>query len=85
MTGRSKPTPESPEEQLKQLTPEFQYQFVGKLYGELGVRGVRPKGEIEAISAATITSNAVTDAVRIAVDRLHKEFGSKPIVPQEGR
>lgn len=48
--------------------PEFYKQYNGKTFG-IGVAKQNPKGnEIQAMSGATITSKAVTDAVNLALE-----------------
>jgi electron transport complex protein RnfG len=76
-SGREKPAPESAEARREADTPWFQYEFVGKRYDQLTITRTREDSDkaILAISASTITSTAVVDAVRAAVDKLYDELG----------
>lgn len=55
---------EAEKESAAALLPPFQAQFAGKDLGGLAVVKQKNPGKIEAISGATITSEAVTRAVR---------------------
>ncbi len=63
-------------EQLRrENTPWFQYQFIGKRYDDLVlVRGETDKN-IQGITGATISSRAVVQAVRKAIEDLDKAVG----------
>ncbi|MFA7576689.1 MAG: FMN-binding protein [Candidatus Muiribacteriota bacterium] len=50
----------------------FMKQFVGLSGDELELRGKTPQGKIESITAATITSDAVTTGVRQGVESFRK-------------
>ena len=60
-------------------TPEFRDQYAGKKVDSEGFvvtkTDASAENEIDAISGATITSNAVTDAVNLAVEYYYKVLG----------
>lgn len=58
-------------------TPEFKNQFKGKSVDAFAVTktGASADNEIDAISGATITSNAVTNAVNSAIAYFNSELG----------
>ncbi len=59
---------ETPGLGMNATNPGFLEQFIGKTYG-IGVNKNEPgENEIKALTGATITSNAVTNAVNIAFD-----------------
>jgi len=67
-----------PSKQEKQdVEPWFQEQFREKTYGQLQVVKSSSPEAIEALTAATITSVAVTDAVKHAVERIRKAVEKK--------
>lgn len=68
---------ETPGLGAKAVSPEFKEQFAGKEYGITVVKNTAKDNEIQAISGATITSNAVTEAVNIslsAADDIYKQL-----------
>lgn len=62
---------------MRATEPEFQAQFVGKKVDAFTVTktGAQAENEIDALSGATITSNAVTNAVNAGVTYFHHEIG----------
>lgn len=62
---------------MRATEPEFQAQFVGKKVDTFTVTktGAQAENEIDALSGATITSNAVTNAVNAGVAYFHHEIG----------
>jgi Na+-translocating ferredoxin:NAD+ oxidoreductase subunit G len=52
--------------------PKFKKQFTGKKLKNLEVVTIHEEGKIDAITGATITSAAVTKAVRESIVRLHE-------------
>jgi electron transport complex protein RnfG len=67
---------ETPGLGAKIITPGFLGQFQGKKPEELALRRDDPAGRIDAITAATISSRALTTAVRKAIDAYQK--GAQP-------
>lgn len=65
---------ETPGLGIKITTPKFQDQFIGKVEGKVKLK--RDGGEIDAITAATISSRAVVKAVEEGL-RLYKEVASR--------
>jgi electron transport complex protein RnfG len=63
---------ETPGLGAKIITPGFLGQYQGKKAEELALRKDDPAGRIDAITAATISSRALTTAVRKAVDAYQK-------------
>lgn len=59
---------ETPGLGAKAANPEFKEQFTGKTYGILLVKSGASQNEINAISGATISSTAVTNAVTTALE-----------------
>lgn len=59
-----------------EATPWFLQQFVGKDARTLAV--TKDRGDIDAITGATITSRAVTNSVREAALKLETEIASEP-------
>lgn len=59
----------------KSQTPWFLEQFVGKKKPDLIIVGEKSQRYIQAITGATISSNAVTSSVREAISRLEKAIG----------
>ncbi len=55
--------------------PWFEDQFAGKILKDLKVVKVRTDTEIQALTGATITSEAVTKAVRESVEKFMKQQG----------
>jgi electron transport complex protein RnfG len=53
----------------------FPLQYIGKNPGSNNIKVKKDKGEIDAITAATITSQAFSDAVQRAYDALLKDGG----------
>jgi RnfABCDGE-type electron transport complex G subunit len=70
------------EELRLQNTPWFLQQFVGKDAGRLLVRAEKTDEYIEAITGATISSSAVTESVRKAIQALGKAIGGFEEVPK---
>jgi electron transport complex protein RnfG len=63
------------EELRREKTPWFQFQFIGKTYNDLElVRGETDKN-IQGITGATISSRAVVEAVKDAMQKLDKALG----------
>jgi electron transport complex protein RnfG len=58
--------------------PEFQKQFAGKTLDKLVVVKGSAGDKIQAITAATVTSKAVTSAVREALDNIIKATSTQP-------
>jgi hypothetical protein len=56
-------------------TPWFLQQFIGKRVGNLLVRADETDEYVQAITGATISSVAVTESVREAIQNLRKEIG----------
>jgi RnfABCDGE-type electron transport complex G subunit len=56
-------------------TPWFLQQFIGKRAGRLLVRAEKTDQYIQAITGATISSSAVTDSVREAIQKLRTVIG----------
>jgi Na+-translocating ferredoxin:NAD+ oxidoreductase subunit G len=52
--------------------PKFKHQFAGKKAENMTVVTIHEEGKIDAITGATITSAAVTKAVRESITRLHE-------------
>jgi len=63
------------EEIRKNQTPWFLEQFIGKKKGDLVIVGEKSDRYIQAITGATISSNAVTSSVREALSKLEKQIG----------
>jgi electron transport complex protein RnfG len=63
---------ETPGLGAKIASPGFLAQFQGRKPGELELKKDDPAGKIDAVTAATISSRALTDAVRKAVDAFEK-------------
>jgi electron transport complex protein RnfG len=63
------------EELRKRTTPWFQQQFMGKAYGDLRVTTQETDRHIQAITGATISSVAVTESVREAIQHLEEVLG----------
>ncbi|MFH1379605.1 MAG: RnfABCDGE type electron transport complex subunit G [bacterium] len=51
----------------------FKRQFKGKSHKGMFLKKDSPQGEVDAITAATISSRAVTDAVRKALQKFNRE------------
>jgi RnfABCDGE-type electron transport complex G subunit len=62
-------------------TPWFLQQFIGKRAGNLLVRADETDENIQAITGATISSVAVTESVREAIQQLRNEIGGFEEVP----
>jgi RnfABCDGE-type electron transport complex G subunit len=77
VTGSERPEPESAEARREVSAPWFQHEFAGKRYSQLRITKIAAEADeaVLAISASTITSTAVVDAVRSAVDKLYAELG----------
>jgi electron transport complex protein RnfG len=56
-------------------TPEFREQFYGKNLSEFQLKVKKDGGDVDAITAATISSRAFCDAVQRAYDTYQKEGG----------
>jgi electron transport complex protein RnfG len=56
-------------------TPEFREQFYGKNLSEFQLNVKKDGGDVDAITAATISSRAFCDAVQRAYDTYQKEGG----------
>ena len=56
-------------------TPWFLQQFIGKRAGHLLVRAEKTDQYIQAITGATISSSAVTDSIREAIQKLRAVIG----------
>ncbi len=65
--------------------PWFQKQFAGKTLDQLIVVKEETDTNIQAITAATITSKAVTDAVQMAVEDIKKAAGAPESAAAEVR
>ncbi|MGQ9811696.1 MAG: FMN-binding protein [bacterium] len=63
------------EEIRKSQTPWFLEQFIGKKRADLVIVSEKTDRYIQAITGATISSNAVTSSVREALSRLEMEIG----------
>lgn len=62
----------------KAASPEFSEALKGKIAPlTVNRNGTGGEREVDAISGATITTNAVTEAINTAFDRLSKEVGAK--------
>ena len=66
---------ETPGLGAKITTPQFREQFKGKTLEQLVLKKDNPQGAIDAITAATISSRAVTKAVHTALDTFLKTQG----------
>ncbi len=58
---------ETPGLGAKITTPEFLSQYLGKTVGQVALKKDDPNGQIDAITAATISPRAVTKAIREAM------------------
>lgn len=58
----------------KMKTPEFKDQFMGKNPAKFKLKVTKDKGDVDAITAATISSRAFCDAVDRAYKTFEKEF-----------
>jgi electron transport complex protein RnfG len=67
---------ETPGLGTKMALPDFKDQFMGKHPAESNLTVVKDGGEIDAITAATITSRAYCDAVKRAYDTYIKDGGN---------
>ncbi len=67
VAGASEGLKETPGLGLKATEPDFRNQFAGKTVDQLRLK--KDGGTIEAITGATITSRAVTDGLRAAMER----------------
>lgn len=56
----------------------FQQQFIQKNAAQLYLKGERATGTINAITGATISSQAVTGSVRKAIDKMKPVIGIRP-------
>jgi len=65
------------------VMPWFQAQFTGKTIDKLVVVKGDTKDNIQAITAATVTSRAVTAAVKAALEEIMRETGAQ--APEEAR
>ena len=63
------------EELRREKTPWFQFQFIGKKYDGLELVRGETEENIQGITGATISSKAVVEAVKKAVERLEKALG----------
>ncbi len=63
------------EEIRKSQTPWFLEQFIGKKKADLVIVAEKSDRYIQAITGATISSNAVTSSVREALSKLEKQIG----------
>ncbi len=63
---------ETPGLGAKVVRPEFLAQFEGRKPEEVGLKKDNPTGKIDAITAATISSRALTNAVRKIIDAYQK-------------
>jgi len=70
------------EELRMRNTPWFLAQFIGKEPADLLVRAEETENNIQAITGATISSVAVTESVREAIQDLRKEIGGFEEVPE---
>ena len=66
---------ETPGLGTKMETPEFREQFYGKNPSEFRIKVKKDGGDVDAITAATISSRAFCDAVQRACDVYNKEGG----------
>ncbi len=66
---------ETPGLGTKMETPEFKEQFFGKNPAEFRLKVKKDGGDVDAITAATISSRAFCDAVQRAYDTYKKEGG----------
>lgn len=57
----------------KMTTPEFKGQFIGKNPKDFALRVKKDGGDVDAITAATISSRAFCDAVQRAYDEMEKK------------
>jgi electron transport complex protein RnfG len=63
------------EELRREKTPWFQYQFIGKTYEDIVLVRGETEENIQGITGATISSKAVVEAVRDAIEDLDKAVG----------
>lgn len=56
------------------MNPEFQERFIGKTSGIELVKGGAKDNQVDALSSATITSTAVTNAVNAALEALERNI-----------
>lgn len=68
---------ETPGLGTKMAESPFKDQFVGKNPGSFNLSVKKDGGEVDAITAATITSRAYCDAIKRAYETLKKEGGNK--------
>lgn len=68
---------ETPGLGTKMAEPKFKDQFNGKNPGQFVIKVKKDGGNVDAITAATISSRAFCDAVQRAYDTFEKEGGNK--------
>lgn len=66
---------ETPGLGTKMSTPKFKDQFMGKDPANYNLKVKKDKGDVDAITAATISSRAFLDAVQRAYDTFEKDKG----------
>jgi len=68
---------ETPGLGTKMSTPKFKDQFMGVNPAKFVLKVKKDKGDVDAITAATISSRAFSDAVQRAYDTFEKNKGGK--------